>query len=206
MSEETGDKNEILENPSRVLIAIVFGGLLLWGISALSGNSLSNIETSVPPVSTQTITTEVAVQEAKPTETPSNVIIGYVVWCWERNPQSFENCSQKIAYDRDAYKVDVTNNKIISWNPDSRNPSFSEHNSSGKDCTIVGINNWGCGNLLYNAGLIDLRFGFNNGKYFNSRYDSGIHILYVSKTQWDSINNGKPTPYDEYPKTGEVGV
>lgn len=100
--------------------------------------------------------------------------------------RNFQNCLQKRALGRIAFKIDKANSQVIEWDPDITSSGFTKHTG----CTIVDSNNWSCDN----DGLLgDITgFGSNNGIFFKNGY---VHALFVSKTQWDSINNGAPTPF-----------
>jgi len=60
--------------------------------------------------------------------------------------------------------------------------------SKETDCTVIDLSNWSCDNddMRYILG-----FGFKNGIPF---YNGYTHVILVDEAQWDSINNGSPTP------------
>jgi hypothetical protein len=113
----------------------------------------------------------------------SNELIVYPVYCKDVDTTDFQNCSQKEAQTRSEFKIDTANQKVIWWSLDDKTPSFQ----TLTDCSIVDLNNWSC-NINGNSGLL-YKFGFNKGNYFNSANTK--HNFFVSKDEWDSINNGK---------------
>jgi hypothetical protein len=100
----------------------------------------------------------------------------------EGEARNFQNCLKRRALSRISLKIDKANQQVIKWDIDNGGtPAFSK----SIDCTIVDSNNWSCDNKS------SYPFGFNDGSYFESDF---THVIFVSKTQWNSINNGAPTP------------
>jgi len=98
--------------------------------------------------------------------------------------RNFQNCHQPRALDRSTYNINVTTQQVIESDPDLTNSGFSKNTG----CTIIDLNNWSCDD----GDMQDiLGFGFKNGVPFDNEY---AHVILVDKSQWDSINNGAPTP------------
>lgn len=100
--------------------------------------------------------------------------------------RNFQNCLQKRALDRIAFKIDKANSEVIEWDPDNTSSGLIKNTG----CTIVDSNNWSCNTDGFLGDIMG--FGSNNGIVFNNEY---THVLFVSKRQWNSINNGAPTPF-----------
>lgn len=122
-------------------------------------------------------------------------IIVYPVQCddWIKaapplETQNFQNCHQRRALDRVGIKIDKTNNTVVNWFIDENPPTFY----TATNCAIANSDNWGCNNGAVISTGAGESFGFNNGKFFNNAYTD---VIFVSESQWDSINNGAPTPF-----------
>lgn len=96
--------------------------------------------------------------------------------------QNFQNCLKRRALSRLGFKVNKEDHQVLQWFPDSSLQLISNNN-----CTIVDQNTWTCASQV----SVDYSFGFNNGKPFRGGSEG---VIFVTKEQWDSINNGAPTP------------
>jgi len=98
--------------------------------------------------------------------------------------RNFQNCLQRRAIDRRTFNVNIASQQVTESDPDLAGTGFSKNTG----CTIIDLNNWSCDD----GAMQDiLGFGFKNGVPF---YNGYAHVLLVDKSQWDSINNGAPTP------------
>lgn len=116
-----------------------------------------------------------------------NDLIVYPVQCddWFEGitvSENFENCLQPRALSRISFNINASSKEVIVWYMDDENDyAFSQKTN----CIIVSSQNWSCdhGNIS--------SFGFNQGKFFKNDF---YNVIFVSKSEWDSVNDGKPSP------------
>jgi hypothetical protein len=99
--------------------------------------------------------------------------------------QDVAHCSQPKAAARVAFKIDATNNQVMEWSPDDTNIGIKKLTS----CTVVNVQNWTCDEGI--PTIMSLLLGSNDGNFFED--DAAKDMIYVSKEQWNSINNGAPS-------------
>lgn len=85
--------------------------------------------------------------------------------------RDYQHCKKPVALSRQSYHVDKKSNTVIWSEPDQANSGFTNLS----DCTIIDIDNWSCGTV-----------GFKDGRGFNNSY---IHVISVSKLQWQDVTN-----------------
>jgi|ERR1035437_1117746 hypothetical protein len=110
----------------------------------------------------------------------------YPVFCsdWIKAPPSvadFSNCQQPQALEREVYKVDMANQQVIESSPDSA--LFYKLES----CTVVDSQTWKCES---GASMVGARS--RSGEKFVAYGLTAI--IFVSQSEWNSINNGAPSP------------
>jgi hypothetical protein len=112
----------------------------------------------------------------------------YPVLCkdWANNPpavEDFANCHEPYAYAREVFTLNESKNQITETSPD--NSSFYTLNS----CTIQDNEHWGCGQSYDAFGAVSpSRSGSNFSE--NGYAGSPIDTIFVTQTQWNSVNNG----------------
>src|ERR1700683_4063620 len=112
----------------------------------------------------------------------------YPVFCkdWGNNPpttEDFANCQRPYAYARETFVVDQAKDQITETSPD--NSSFYTLSS----CTIQDNEHWGCGQSYDAFGAVEPS---RSGDQFseNGAYGTPVDTIFVTESQWDSINNG----------------
>ena len=116
----------------------------------------------------------------------------YPVFCkdWGNTPpatEDFYNCHQPYAYARETFVVDKTKNQVTETSPD--NSAFYTLDS----CTIQDTEHWGCGSSNDAFGAVEPS---RSGDNFSEKGYAGtpIDTIFVTESQWNSINNGAPSP------------
>ena len=120
-----------------------------------------------------------------------NSVIMYPVQCSGFNIINFLDCKSPIALEQSEYFLDNDNQSVSVSYPSEPNSTL-EHRT---DCTIVDSSNWSCGG---NEAPPLGGFGVKNDVYFSGGWstDNGqLSIIYVRKSQWDSINHGQDGPF-----------
>jgi hypothetical protein len=113
----------------------------------------------------------------------------YPVTCidWFTTPPTvvdFSNCNQPKAMNRQTFSVNTTNNQVIQTSPDTADVHQLEY------CTIQDEQHWSCGDWLKMPGGVFASSQISrSGENFVEKGLTGI--IFVTKMQWDSINNGK---------------
>jgi hypothetical protein len=124
------------------------------------------------------------------TSSSSEGIIEYPVQCANPNATNFSNCTSPMALETSEYFLDKANQTVTITYPSQPNSTLVK----GADCVIVDSSNWSCGS---NEPPPLGGFGFKNGTYFSGGWvtnNGQWSIIYVSKSQWDSINHGQEGP------------
>lgn len=102
--------------------------------------------------------------------------------------RSFQDCLQRRAMSRIGISVNEIDHEVVQWLRDETSSPFYK----GTNCTILDSNNWSCDNGNFITTLGTDTFGFKDGNYFNSSF---THVIFVNKSQWNSVNGGQPTPF-----------
>ena len=116
----------------------------------------------------------------------------YPVFCkdWGDTPpttEDFSNCHQPYAYAREMFALNKDKGQITETSPDNGN--FYTLNN----CTIQDNEHWGCSGQNNDAfGYVDPS---RSGDHFseNGAYGTATDTIFVTESQWDSINNGAPS-------------
>ena len=115
----------------------------------------------------------------------------YPVFCkdWGNTPptpEDFSNCHEPYAYARETFLVDQAKNQVTETSPDNSN--FYTLSS----CTVQDNEHWGCGPSSDAFGAVKPS---RSGDYFseNGVYGTPVDTIFVTESQWDSINNGAPS-------------
>ena len=107
---------------------------------------------------------------------------------WSYTPPAvadFANCHKPQALPREVYTTDMENKRVIESSPDS--VTFYELTS----CTIVDVQTWKCEG---GASMVGARS--RNGQKFVAYGLTAV--IFVTESQWASINNGAPSPGSSY--------
>jgi hypothetical protein len=116
----------------------------------------------------------------------SSTFTVYPVQCndWLKTPPAtadFSNCNQPEALARQTFTADTSKNQVIETSPD--NSDVVQLNS----CTIQDGQHWSCGQ----GGIVAASQTSRSGSNFNEYGLTGV--AFVTETQWNSINAGKPS-------------
>ena len=117
----------------------------------------------------------------------------YPVFCkdWSSTPpatEDFSSCHQPYAYARETFALNKDKSQVTETSPDNGN--FYVLNN----CTIQDNEHWGCTGANYDAfGGVDPS---RSNNYFseNGVYNTPVDTIFVTESQWDSINDGAPSP------------
>ncbi len=97
----------------------------------------------------------------------------------------FTHCQNPQAGERETFKVDAGKNQVIETSPDSSDVVAL------KDCTVQDDEHWSCGDYSnWSGGIFGAIVTSRSGDNFSESGLSGIY--FVTESQWNSINNGKP--------------
>jgi len=113
----------------------------------------------------------------------------YPVTCvdWFKTPPpttDFSNCHEPKAMNRQVFTADSSKNQVVETSPDSAD--VVQLNS----CTIQDNQHWSCGSISsMSGGMLAATETSRSGDNFAEYGLSGI--IFVTESQWSSINNGK---------------
>jgi hypothetical protein len=100
--------------------------------------------------------------------------------------QDFSNCHKPKAEERQVFSVDINKNNVIQTSPDNSSVIKLDF------CTIQDTTHWSCGS----GDLSKMPGGMLAATQINRSADNfneyGLYsVIFVTKSQWESINNGK---------------
>ena len=114
----------------------------------------------------------------------------YPVQCPEPNVTDFSTCAKPMALQQSEYFLNKEKQTVIIAHPSEPSVGLV----AGVNCKIVDSSNWSCGD--HSSSESDV--GFVNGNYFSGGWGTNNgkwSIIYVTESQWNSINNGHEGPF-----------
>jgi len=100
--------------------------------------------------------------------------------------QDFSHCAKPEAMDRQTFSVDISKNQVTEISPDTADVYKLNY------CTIQDSQHWSCGNGDYSGMPGGMVAATKINRSSDNFAEYGLStMIFVTKSQWDSINGGK---------------